>query len=100
MSPSPIAADQLRPVEGVFRLSVTEPMDEVAYLDRLHTRSSSTAPPAFRRLPTNGSPGRSEADAANVDRLAQAIVPVRATDLKGRDVTAELAQRLGPRHRR
>src|SRR5207237_5559386 len=30
-----IAPDQLRPVEGVFRLSVTEPMDEVSYLDRL-----------------------------------------------------------------
>jgi len=30
-----IADDQLRAVDGAYRLSVTEPMDEVAYLDRL-----------------------------------------------------------------
>ena len=30
-----ITADQLQPSDGVFRLSVTEPMDEVAYLDHL-----------------------------------------------------------------
>ena len=30
-----ITAEQLQPSDGVFRLSVTEPMDEVAYLDHL-----------------------------------------------------------------
>ena len=30
-----IAPDQLRAEQGVFRLSITEPMDEVAYLDHL-----------------------------------------------------------------
>ena len=46
-----IAADQLRAEQGVFRLSITEPMDEVAYLDRLDPRCRG---PAAGRL---GHPG-------------------------------------------
>ncbi len=30
-----ISGDQLRPIDGVFRLSITEPMDEIAYLDHV-----------------------------------------------------------------
>ena len=30
-----IAGDQLQPIDGVLRLSVTEPMDEIAYVDHL-----------------------------------------------------------------
>ena len=33
--PSLIKPDQLKPVNGVLRLAVAEPMDELAYLDRL-----------------------------------------------------------------
>ena len=31
-----IIAEQLRPEQGIFRLSLCEPMDEVAYLDHLN----------------------------------------------------------------
>ena len=57
-----VTADQLQPSDGVFRLSVTEPMDEVAYLDQLSLDVVDSSARRFRRLPTSGSrpkgPGR------------------------------------------
>ncbi len=51
-----IAGDQLRPVNGVFRISITEPMDEVAYLDRVELVVVDRPPGVTSRLPTSGSP--------------------------------------------
>ena len=38
-----ITAEQLRPSDGVYRLSITEPMDEIAYLDHSEARRGRSA---------------------------------------------------------
>ena len=50
-----IAPEQLQAVGGVYRLSIVEPMDEVAYLDKLSLEVIDR-PPASPRPPTNASP--------------------------------------------
>jgi tetratricopeptide (TPR) repeat protein len=81
-----IAADQLRDDQRVFRLAVTEPMDEVAYLDRLtldvvDRPSGVSATPDERFAPTGPRPtGRLLA-------WRQAIAPEHASDLAGHDIT-------------
>jgi tetratricopeptide (TPR) repeat protein len=81
-----IAADQLKAEQGVFRLSVTEPMDEVAYLDLLKLEALDhplgvSAAPDERFAPTGPRP------TGKVLAWRQTIEPVRATDLEGRDMT-------------
>jgi tetratricopeptide (TPR) repeat protein len=84
-----ISAQQLQPDRGVLRLSVTEPMDEVAYLDRLQldvvdrpTETSVT--PDERFAPTGPRPS------GDLVAWRTAIEPVSATDLEGRDMTQTL----------
>ncbi len=84
-----IAADQLQAEQGAFRLSITEPMDEVAYLDHLKLDVVDRPPgvsatPDERFAPTGPRP------TGRLIAWREAIEPVRATDLEGRDVTETL----------
>jgi len=84
-----IAPGQLRAVGGVYRLSVTEPMDEVAYLDRL-TLDVVDSPPGIHVTPDERFAPDGRRPTGEIVAWRTAIEPVRATDLKGRDVTREL----------
>ncbi|MCA1685425.1 MAG: CRTAC1 family protein, partial [Planctomycetia bacterium] len=84
-----IAGDQLRPVGGVFRLSVTEPMDEVAYLDRL-TLEVVDRPPGVSSAPDERFAPDGPRPSGEVIAWRTAVAPERASDLKGRDVTEAL----------
>jgi hypothetical protein len=86
-----IRADQLAPEGGIFRLAITEPMDEIAYLDHLRLDVVDRPPgvsshPDERFAPAGPRPtGRLLAWRTQVE-------PARASDLRGRDVTEALRQ--------
>ena len=85
-----ITAEQLKAVGGVFRLSVTEPMDEVAYLDRLELvavdrPAGVSATPDERFAPEGPRP------TGEVIAWKSVVKPVAATDLKGRDILKALS---------
>ncbi|MBV9126408.1 MAG: cytochrome c biogenesis factor, partial [Planctomycetes bacterium] len=84
-----IEAAQLVPRSGRYVLKVSEPMDEVTYLDKLRLLVVDH-PPDTRvypdeRFATAGSPASQDLLA-----LGPEIFPVRARDHHGRDVTAAL----------
>jgi tetratricopeptide (TPR) repeat protein len=84
-----ITAQQLQADRGVLRLSVTEPMDEVAYLDKLRLDAVDrpagvSATPDERFAPTGPRPS------GELIAWRNAIGPVHATDLHGRDMTETL----------
>ena len=66
-----IAGDQLRPVDGVFRLSITEPMDEVAYLDHL-TLDVVDRPPGVSATPDERFAPEGPRPTGELHRLADA----------------------------
>ncbi len=81
-----ITSDQLKAVDGVYRLSVTEPMDEIAYLDKL-TLDVVDRPPGSsvgldERFSTDG-----RKPSGAVFAWTHSVEPARATDHDGRDVT-------------
>jgi hypothetical protein len=84
-----IAPDQLRPVHGAFRLSVTEPMDEVAYLDRL-TLEVVDRPPGIEAAPDERFAPGGNRPTGKLLAWREAIEPIQATDLDGRDLTETL----------
>ncbi|HEV3166677.1 MAG TPA: FG-GAP-like repeat-containing protein [Isosphaeraceae bacterium] len=77
-----VAADQLRAVGGTYRLSITEPMDEVSYLDHL-TLDVVDSPPVYavaldeRFAPSGPRP------TGKLIAWRESIAPARATDLTG-----------------
>jgi tetratricopeptide (TPR) repeat protein len=87
-----IEADQLVPLKGQYVLKVAEPMDEATYLDRLqlvaldHPADVHVYPD--ERFASGGPPPTQQLLA-----FRQQVFPVRATDHRGRDVTATLRQR-------
>jgi tetratricopeptide (TPR) repeat protein len=81
-----IAPDQLKAVNGVFRLSVTEPMSEVAYLDRLRLVVVDR-PPGVTAVPDERFAPRGTRPSGEVIAWTETVEPVQATDLNGRDVT-------------
>jgi tetratricopeptide (TPR) repeat protein len=87
-----IAADQLRPIDGALRISITEPMDELVYLDHLRLevvdmpRGVSTTPD--ERFAPEGPRPTGETLA-----WRSQIEPIRTTDLQGRDLTEILRHR-------
>lgn len=85
-----IAENQLAPVGGVFRLSVTEPMDEVAYLDRLQLVAVDR-PPGVSVTPDERFAPEGTRPTGEVIAWTTAVAPEHSTDLKGRDVTRALA---------
>jgi len=84
-----IAPEQLRAVDGVYRLSVTEPMDEVTYLDRLRLVAVDR-PPGVETTPDERFAPEGPRPSGESIAWKTAIDPVRATDLRGRDVTEAL----------
>jgi tetratricopeptide (TPR) repeat protein len=84
-----ISAAQLEADGGVFRLSVTEPMDEVAYLDHLKLDVVDRPPGVSSAPDERFVPIGPRASGALV-AWRTAVEPVRATDLDGRDVTEAL----------
>ncbi len=84
-----IAEDQLKPVDGTYRLSITEPMDEVAYLDRLELVAVDRPPGVFATPEERFAPEGPRPSGA-VIAWKTAVEPVRASDLKGKDMTKVL----------
>ncbi|MBX6315679.1 MAG: CRTAC1 family protein, partial [Isosphaeraceae bacterium] len=81
-----IASDQLREVGGAYRLSITEPMDEVAYLDHL-ALDVIDRPPGVSTAPDERFAPVGPRPTGALIAWRRAIQPERATDLEGRDVS-------------
>ena len=81
-----ITSEQLQAEGGVFRLSITEPMDEIAYLDHLML-DVVDRPPGVKATPDERFAPEGPRPTGSVLAWRTAIEPVRATDLKGQDVT-------------
>ncbi len=84
-----ITAEQLRESDGVYRLSITEPMDEIAYLDHLRLDvvdrpAGVSSTPDERFAPEGPRP------TGEIIAWRRAVEAERATDLNGRDVTETL----------
>jgi tetratricopeptide (TPR) repeat protein len=81
-----VTAQQLEASDGVFRLSVTEPMDEVAYLDQLKLGVVDAPPGVSTVLDERFAPAEPR-PTGELMAWRTAVEPVRATDLEGRDMT-------------
>ena len=84
-----VTADQLQPSNGVLRISITEPMDEVAYLDHLRL-DAVDCPPGVSATPDERFAPDGTRPTGELIAWRAAIDPVRATDLEGRDLTETL----------
>ena len=87
-----IDPDQLKPVDGTYRLVITEPMDEVAYLDKL-VLEVVDRPPGLTTAPDERFAPEGPRPTGEILAWRAAIEPVAATDLKGVDVTETLRSR-------
>ena len=87
-----IDPDQLKPVDGTYRLVITEPMDEVAYLDKL-VLEVVDRPPGLTTAPDERFAPEGPRPTGEILAWRSAIEPVAATDLKGVDVTEKLRAR-------
>lgn len=87
-----IASEDLVAVDGVYRLSITEPMDEVAYLDRVELVVVDRPPGVSVTVDERFSPNGARPSGA-VRAWKTTVPPRRATDLAGRDVTETLRGR-------
>jgi tetratricopeptide (TPR) repeat protein len=84
-----IEESQLRPVKGVYRLVITEPMDEVAYLDHL-TLDVVDRPPGISTALDERFVAEGTRPTGRILAWKRSIEPVRATDLAGNDLTETL----------
>ncbi len=84
-----IDESQLRPSEGAYRLIITEPMDEVAYLDQL-TLDVVDRPPGVSTAPDERFGTGPNRPTGRLVAWKTSIEPARATDLAGIDVTETL----------
>ena len=84
-----IAADQLRPISGRFRISVTEPMDEIAYVDHLKLEVIDR-PPGVSSTPDERFAPEGPRPTGEPIAWRTRIDPVRAEDIDGRDLTETL----------
>ena len=87
-----IAPGQLSTVDGMYRLSVVEPMDEVAYLDRL-TLDVVDRPPGVDSTPDERFAPEGPRPTGETIAWSRSIEPARALDHRGRDVTREIRTR-------
>jgi tetratricopeptide (TPR) repeat protein len=86
-----IGPDQLKPIDGVYRLSIVEPMDEVAYLDQLKL-DVVDRPPGVSSTPDERFAPEGPRPTGETLAWSKTIEPVQAFDHKGRDVTAEIRE--------
>ncbi len=84
-----IAPDQLKAVDGIFRLAITEPMDEIAYLDHLMLEVVDRPPGINTTLDERFAP-EGPRPTGELVAWSQSIAPVKATDHAGRDITDRL----------
>jgi tetratricopeptide (TPR) repeat protein len=84
-----IAPEQLKAVNGVYRLSIVEPMDEVAYLDKL-TLDVIDRPPGVTATPDERFAPEGPRPTGEIIAWSKTIEPVKALDHAGRDVTPEI----------
>ena len=84
-----VTNDQMKEIGGFYRLAVAEPMDEVVYLDMLELDVVDRPPGLVVGLDERFAPEGSRPTGA-LRAWRAAIDPVRATDLKGADVTESL----------
>ncbi len=86
-----IRDDQLKAVDGRLKLAITEPMDEVAYLDHL-TLDVIDRPAGVRVEPEERFAPGGNRPSGELLAWQEVIRPVLATTLEGRDVTAVLGE--------
>ena len=84
-----ITSEQLQAKDGVYRLSITEPMDEVAYIDHLML-DVVDRPPGVSATPDERFAPEGPRPTGQLLAWRTAVEPVRSTDLKGHDVTDRL----------
>ncbi len=84
-----IAPEQLQADQGVFRLSITEPMDEVAYLDHLRL-DVVDRPPGVSTTPDERFAPSGARPTGELLAWRKVIDPEDATDLEGREMTSTL----------
>lgn len=84
-----IAPGQIRAIQGAFRLSVTEPMDEVAYLDHLALEVVDR-PPGIEAAPEERFAPGGNRPSGKLVAWKERIEPVRATDHNDNDITETL----------
>ncbi|MFI5458740.1 MAG: CRTAC1 family protein [Isosphaerales bacterium] len=77
---------QLQPADGVYRLIIAEPMDEVAYLDQL-TLDVVDRPPGVSTVPDERFVAAGNRPTGQLITWKTSIEPVRATDLASHDLT-------------
>ncbi len=84
-----ISGDQLRPIDGALRVSLTEPMDEVSYVDHLRLEVVDR-PPGVTATPDERFAPEGPRPTGELLAWRAQIEPLRATDLDGRDLTETL----------
>jgi tetratricopeptide (TPR) repeat protein len=84
-----ITSEQLRESNGAYRLSIAEPMDEIAYLDHLRL-DVVDRPPGVSSTPDERFAPEGPRPSGEVIAWRTAVEAKRATDLKGHDVTETL----------
>ncbi len=87
----PIAPDQLKPVNGAYRMSITEPMSELAYLDKV-TLDVVDRPPGIAASPDERFAPGGNRPTGQIMAWKESVEPARATDLKGTEITEALRQ--------
>jgi tetratricopeptide (TPR) repeat protein len=85
-----IRSDQLKAENGRFRMSITEPMDEVAYIDHLALEVIDHPRDLKIGLDERFSPG-SNRPTGEIRAWKQRIDPLGAKDFEGRDLTEILS---------
>lgn len=86
-----IAPGRLAAVDGTYRLSVTEPMDEVAYLDRL-VLEVVDRPPGVEAAPEERFAPGGHRPSGELLAWRRRVEPSKVTDLAGRDLGDTLAR--------
>ncbi len=81
-----ITAEQLQASDGVYRISITEPMDEIAYLDHLML-DVVDRPPGVSSTPDERFAPEGPRPTGQLLAWRTTIEPERATDLDGGDIT-------------
>lgn len=84
-----IAPELLRPVDGVLRLAVNEPMSEVSYFDHLELQVVDR-PPGVSTTPDERFAPDGPRPTGAIIAWRESVEPRRATDLEGHDVTRQL----------
>jgi tetratricopeptide (TPR) repeat protein len=84
-----IAPGQLKAVDGRFRLAVTEPMDEIAYLDKF-VLEVVDRPPGIQTTPDERFAPNGRRPTGELIAWSKTVEPVKASDQAGRDLTETL----------